>query len=66
MHKSYKDGGLDWRRYEIFEDGERLNGYYFILEPFKDFHAKVALLIYADSVEEENPKLADDIRRELA
>lgn len=42
-------------------DGSEVIGC-FVLKPECDKHALTALLAYADSVETENPALADDLR----
>jgi hypothetical protein len=63
----YREGGLKMK-YRI----EKLSGNpldpearYFVLRYDADPHAQVALAAYAESVADENPVLADDLRREL-
>jgi len=41
------------------------NAEYFILRIDTDPHARVALKAYADSVEQDNPQFAKDIREQL-
>lgn len=41
------------------------NACYFVLDFANDPHARVALAAYADSIEGENPTLADDLRFQL-
>lgn len=68
---SYKDGGLDFNRYVVFERVERFGegaikpakGVYFCLNcNGSDPHALNALRLYSDSVKDENPQLSKDIK----
>ena len=69
--KSYRDGGLDLRRYVIFESavekyGEGslipIKGAFFVLDiGGSDKHALKALAVYAESVASENQELSSDL-----
>jgi hypothetical protein len=47
-------------------DGGLCSGRFFVLKYDTDPHARVAVRAYADSVEEQNPTLARDIRLQIA
>ncbi len=47
------------------ETGEPIEGFAFVLKPEEDPHARWALAAYANSIRDENPRLAQDIDREL-
>lgn len=38
-----------------------IEGFFFVLRPEVDYHARVALMAYAGSVEADNPQLAADV-----
>lgn len=46
-------------KYEVYEDGEPVEGFTFVLKPETDFAARVALKAYADATE--NEALSDDL-----
>lgn len=58
---SYTEGGY-YNKFEVFKNGERVQERCFTLQPDNDPHALHAILTYADSVEDENPELAKDLR----
>lgn len=47
------------------DTGEEITSFRFVMLPH-DSHARVALRAYADSVEGENPELAQELRERLA
>jgi len=65
--KNYQKGGLESRYKVVKTNGELIDpkAKYFILRYDKDPHAVEALKTYINSVELENPQLANDLRKEL-
>jgi hypothetical protein len=41
---------------------EELHQFFFVLKPDSDYHARVAIAAYAESVERDKPALAQDLR----
>ena len=63
---NWKKGGYETNRYVIMKrNGKPVDprADYFVLRIDKDPHARVAVMAYADSVEKDNGKFADGIRR---
>ena len=63
---NWKKGGYETNRYVIMKrNGKPVDprADYFVLRIDKDPHARVAAMAYADSVEKDNGKFADGIRR---
>jgi hypothetical protein len=64
----WRRGGLEKGRYVVLRsDGSPLppESRVFVLRYDSDPHARRAILLYADAVQEENPTLAEDLRREI-
>jgi len=63
---TYNDTDGFYRKFDVVYAGTKREPEYpwFVLR-FSDPHARVALATYADSVQEELPKLAEDLRAEL-
>ena len=60
----YMEGGLNRSKYIIAKsNGDEVDSdaQYFVLRLDKDPHALLAALVYSQSVESDNPELADDI-----
>lgn len=67
IEQGYKKGGLK-DKYEIRKtNGKPIDPetWYFLLNCYKDIHAQKAALAYADSVKEDNPVLADELRNKI-
>jgi len=64
MH-SYLNGGVRKKYTVLRADGTPTDheAAYFVLRLDADPHARKAALAYAESVEEDNPEFAEDIRR---
>jgi hypothetical protein len=65
MPGSYKVGGLIKNKYVIAKtDGQPIDekAAYFLLRLDEDPHARMAAMMYAASVEQENPQLARELR----
>lgn len=45
-----------------FDHWKEITDFFFLLKPKRDHHARVALAAYIESVKEENPKLAEDLK----
>lgn len=52
--------------YEVWEDAQEIEGFFFVLRPEKDHHARVALAAYIASCKEELPNLSADLEILLA
>lgn len=65
---SYNDTDGFYRKFDVTYAGTKREPEYpwFVLRFGADPHSRVALAAYADSVESELPKLAADLRTELA
>jgi hypothetical protein len=64
---AYNDQDGFYQKFNVTKtDGSPVAGPWFVLCFARDPHARVALRAYADSVETELPKLAADLRVELA
>ena len=50
-----------YRKYKVYRGDEQVKAC-FVLRYDRDPHALVALRAYADSIQDENPELADDLR----
>ncbi|HYG66280.1 MAG TPA: hypothetical protein VD838_01425 [Anaeromyxobacteraceae bacterium] len=64
----YRDGGLRPKYRVAKADGSPLDegADYFVLRLDADPHARAAALAYADAVQAENARLADDLRLRVA
>lgn len=64
---TYTDKDGFYQKFNVTRnDGEPMEGPWFVLAYARDPHARVALAAYADSVEAELPQLAADLRAEVA
>lgn len=52
--------------YEVWEYAEEVEGFFFVLRPESDHHARVALAAYMASCKEEFPNLSADLEMVLA
>jgi hypothetical protein len=67
IEHGYKKGGLK-DKYQIRKtNGNPMNpdAWYFLLNCYKDKHAQIAAMAYADSVQEDNPILAEELRAKV-
>ena len=68
IKKGYKKGGLQKSKYIISkDDGSDVDpdAWYFVLRVDKDPHAQKAAIVYAQSVEEDNPLLAKELMEQV-
>lgn len=67
IEHGFKKGGLQ-DKYQIRKtNGKKIDpeAWYFLLNCYKDIHAQKAAMFYADSVEVDNPVLAEELRAKV-